>query len=105
MKTILAIIIVFFSLNAKADNQWTDWREIGLVYTYTSVDSLYVYLEGENCPATKNYFSIIGTKQANASQLISMVLTAKASRKKVRIQYDPDENETMCYFKGLQIES
>ena len=105
MKTILIVMMLLLSLNAKADIQWTEWREIGLVYTYTSVDSLYVYLEGENCPATKNYFSIIGTKQANASQLISMVLTAKASRKKVRIQYDPNEHETHCYFKGMQIES
>ena len=104
MKTILAIIIVFFSFNAKAESQWTDWREVGLVYTYVSVNTLHVYLVGEDCPSTKNYFSISGTQQANASQLISMILTAKASKKKVKIKYDSDQSSSHCYFSGLQIE-
>lgn len=103
MKYIMLTLLIF-STSAKSAGQWTDWKEIGLVYTYTVPSSLHVYLIGETCPNTKNYFSITDAKQANAAQLVSMILVAKSSKKKVRVFYDPNDSDTLCYFKGLQIE-
>jgi len=100
----LVLALFIFSTSVKSANQWTDWSEIGLVYTYTTPNSLHVYLIGETCPNTKNYFSITDAKQANAAQLVSMILVAKSSKKKVRVFYDPNEGEVQCFFKGLQIE-
>lgn len=104
MKSIILVILITFSFFAKSANQWTDWKEIGMVYTYTVPNSLHVYLIGETCPNTKNYFSITDAKQANAAQLVSMILVAKSSKKKVRVFYNPNESDTLCYFKGLQVE-
>ncbi len=104
MKSIVLIILITFSLSVKSSDRWTDWSEIGVVYTYTTPNSLHVHLIGETCPNTKNYFSITDAKQANAAQLVSMILVAKSSKKKVRVFYDSNESDTFCYFKGLQIE-
>ncbi len=104
MKKLTFIILTVISFTTLASPKWTGFREVGLIYTYNDLDSLYVYLKGESCPSKKNYFSIIGTQQKNAKQLISMILTAKSSKKKVNIYYGASESEVLCYIHGLQIE-
>ena len=104
IKILLIVMLLSFSSFVSASNKWSEWGEVGMVYTYNDPDSLYVYLKSEQCPNTKKYFSITKGQQGNAKQLISMVLTAKAAKKRIRILYDPNENQTMCYFRGLQIE-
>ena len=104
MRILLSIILLCASTFSNAENIWTDWRSIESIYTYTSEDTLYVWLEGIQCPNTKKYFVIDPTVAANAKQLISMVLAAKMSKSKVNVFYDPEASTAYCYFKGLQIQ-
>lgn len=104
MKYAFGIFLGICSQLASAADMWTDWRKIDDIYTYTRKDTLYVYLNGISCPNTKNYFTIDGTKQENANQLISMVLAAKLANKKINVYYDPSESTDYCYFKGLKIQ-
>ena len=51
----------------------------------------------------KNYFLISPTYVNNASQLIMMVLTAKASGEKIRFFEDSAIDSVGCYVKGVWI--
>lgn len=101
VKNLLLIILLAITPSLYAANTLTDYRLINDVYTYTSEDTLYVYLAGVSCPNTKNYFSVDPNRAANAKQLISMILAAKMAKASVNIMYDPDEDSTHCYIKGL----
>ena len=100
----LFILFLFVSSICSANSTWTDFREIGVVYTYTKKDSMYVYLKGVTCPNTKNYFTVDGTVQENASQLVSMILAARMAKVPVNIHYNPAESSEFCYVKGLQLQ-
>ena len=100
-KVLSSLILLSASLPLYAANTWTQFRNIGDIYTYTDKDTLYVNLEGINCPNTKNYFSIHPAHMDNAKQLISMVLAAKMSKTQINVLYDPEASSTFCYFKGL----
>jgi len=60
-----------------------------------------VFLVGSICPNEKNYYYIDPTKVGNGSQLISIVLTAKAAKKKVRFFADNTLDSTHCYIRGI----
>ena len=103
LKTLFITILLLFSLFSKAADTWTDWKEIGDIYTYTSEDTLYVYLNGISCPNTKKYFTIHPSIAKNAQQMIAMVLAAKMAKTKINILYDPEQSPTYCYFKGIKL--
>lgn len=105
MKTIVVSVLLFvLSTKAFAVNTWTDWGQVKEIYTYTGENTLFLFLEHATCPGVKKYFSIHPAYAPNADQLISMVLAAKLAGKRVDVLFDPDQNETHCYVKGLKIE-
>jgi hypothetical protein len=101
LKNILLIVLLTLPCFSYSAQTWTDWRGIGNIYTYTDEDTLYIYLNGITCPNTKDYFTIHPSVASNAKQLISMILAAKMTKTQVNILYDPEENPTFCYIKGL----
>ena len=103
LKILLTTILLFFTFSSQAADTWTDWRDIDDIYTYTSEDTLYVYLKDVSCPNTKKYFTINPSVAGNAKQMISMVLAAKMSKTKINVLYDPEQNSTYCYFKGIKL--
>ena len=104
MKILLASLLLLISVFSNAADTWSEMHPVDLIYTYTSEDTLYVWLDGFSCPNTKKYFVIDPDHAQNAKQLISMVLAAKMSGTKINILYDPESNPTFCFFKGLQVE-
>lgn len=105
LKNILWLILFIFPCVSYSADTWTGWRTIANIYTYTEEDTLYVNLEGIVCPNIKDYFAIHPIATSNAKQLIAMVLAAKLSKIQVNVLYDPEQNSTYCYFKGLQLKN
>lgn len=101
MKKLLFICLSMLAFPSFAANTFTDYRQINDVYTYNSEDTLFVYLDGVTCPNAKSYFTVVPPRAANAKQLISMILAAKMAKASVNIMYDPNEDSTHCYIKGL----
>ncbi|WMS87499.1 hypothetical protein [Pleionea litopenaei] len=105
MRNVILVMIIGFMGSISAAQKWTEWREVGMFYTYTKADSLYVHLEGERCPNEKAYYTIDSERNPNAKQTISMILAASAMKRKVRILTDPEQSTVMCYVLGLQVSS
>ncbi|NVJ60836.1 MAG: hypothetical protein HWE27_10610 [Gammaproteobacteria bacterium] len=104
MKYLSLITVFIFTFSVQAAPIWTDYHHVGMVYTYSTPNSLHVYLDGETCPNQKNYFSIQENQNQNAKQLISMVLTAKAMKKRVNFYTENNVDSVLCYVKGMMVE-
>jgi hypothetical protein len=103
MNKVFLVALLIFSSLTQASDTWSGWRDIDDIYTYTSEDTLYVYLKDISCPNAKNYFAIVPSVAANAKQMISMVLAAKMSKTQINVLYDPEQSSSHCYFKGLKL--
>ena len=103
-KLIFSMMLLCGFTSVNAAPAWTGWQDIGVVYTYASPDTMYVWLDGVQCPNTKKYFTISPANTNNAKQLISMILSAKMAKSKVSVFYESGIDATHCYFKGLQIQ-
>ena len=79
------------------------YHHVGDVYAYGEADTLSVFLDGIQCANEKNYYHISPTYVNNAKQLITMVLTAKASDKKIRFFEDSSIDALGCYVKGVWV--
>ena len=102
MRILFISCILLFSITSYAD-EWTGFHDIGNAYTYQDADTLFVFLDGVVCPNAKNYFSINPNQNANAKQIVSMVLAAKLSSLKINILFDKDQSPNYCFVKGLQV--
>ena len=111
MKKLLLIFTLSLApLNSYGAPEWMPtFHNVGDIYTYDQKDTLAVYLEGNTCPNQKNYYYIVpeihtGSEVitiGNASQMISIILTAKASGKKVRFYPQNNVNSAHCYIRGV----
>lgn len=97
------MINLFFLQNVFSADTWTGSKRVDEIYTYSTEDTLYVYLNGAICPNVKNYFAINPAYNNNAKQLISMVLAAKMSGATINVLYDPESDTQHCYVKGLKL--
>ncbi|RYV04079.1 hypothetical protein SOPP22_01365 [Shewanella sp. OPT22] len=60
---IFTFILSLFSTTSFANQlKWTDWRDIGVIYTYGYKDTLYVYLNDERCNNQKAYLALQAAK-------------------------------------------
>lgn len=101
---IASILMLFLSAPAVGAPQWMQNSYlVGDVYTYGHEGVLAVFLEGLTCRHEKDYFLINPNHVNNSSQLITMILAAKAAGQKVRFYEDSDIDTVSCYVKGVWI--
>ena len=102
----LLIVLTFLCCvpSAHATPSWMDtYHDVGGIYAYGEADTLAVFLDGIQCANQKNYYLISPTYVDNAKQLITMVLTAKASGKKIRFFVESSIDTLGCYVKGVWV--
>ncbi len=102
-KIMLLILSMAVTLPLQAADIWTDYKTVGDIYTFVEEDHLYVYLDGVSCPKAKSYFIIHPSRTNNAKQMIAMILAAKMSKAQINLFYDPDDDPTFCFVKGVRI--
>ena len=103
-RLLAAAVLCGWLSTAGASPAWMGtYYDVGGVYSYGDADVLAVFLDGVQCVNQKNYFLISPVYVNNASQLIAMVLTAKASGKKIRFFEDSAIDSVGCYVKGVWI--
>lgn len=81
---------------------WTNFVEVGQLQSYG--DGLQVWLKDTNCPNSKPYFSISDNYTTKLDMFVSMILVAKTSGSKVKIQYNTTDDAKFCHVTGIQVE-
>lgn len=104
-KLVLAsILMTLLAVPAASAPQWMgEAYPVGDIYTYGEDGVLAVFLEGQTCRNQKDYFFITPAQVNNASQLIAMILAAKAAGQRVRFYEQFDLDTQHCYVKGVWI--
>ena len=101
----VAVVLFCCSPPTYASPSWMGtYHYVGGVYAYGEADTLSVFLDGVQCANQKNYYHISPVYVNNAKQLIAMILTAKASGKRVRFFEDSTIDTIGCYIKGVWVE-
>ena len=101
---LVSLLMTLSSVPAVGTPQWmAEAYLIGDVYTYGEEGTLAVFLKGVSCRNQKDYFFIGPSYVNNASQLIAMVLAAKAAGQRVRFFEDTDIDAVNCYVRGVRI--
>ena len=101
---LVSLLMTLSSVPAVGTPQWmAEAYLIGDVYTYGEEGTLAVFLKGVSCRNQKDYFFIGPSYVNNASQLIAMVLAAKAAGQRVRFFEGSDIDTVACHVKGVRI--
>jgi len=88
------------STNIWSAQIWSDAYDVSYVRTYDG-DTYSIGLNGFRCPNDKDYF-YVGDRVNNQS-FHAIALASLTTGKKVKILYEPAQDTTHCYVKGIWI--
>lgn len=103
MKVKMLIIFVLLTIGSSSFAAWTKFAEIGQLQNRGD-NGMQVWLKGVDCPNENPYFSITRIYTTNVDTIVSMILMAKASKIKVKFEYNTSDNSMFCSVTGIQVQ-